>query len=625
MRFARLLLPVAGVGLIGIADAMSGEDAPALVIVRQKGIAIQVEDPNNPSAKSPDQMELDKKALDSANLKATEPEGLLKYLKDRTLSDTELTKIQAVIKLLGSEDFDGRLKATTDLEKMGPPAIAPLRLASKDSNNAAEVIYRAEWILKRIEKVSHADVASAAIRALAKAKNPDIVPTLLGFMPLSDSLAVTEQIQATLTAAAVVDGKPDPALLEALKSTNVLRRTAAAIAFVEGAPAADGGRVKGIYPTVLELAKTEKEPVQKFQLIKSLLLFAKEKEAAGLLIEMIPEMARGQIWQTEDLLGQIAGKDTPKVKCLKTKDSLVKAQTAWKEWWKKAEPTIDLAKLTVKPQLLGHFVLLVHDYRFGQNAMLTEYGPDEKERWKMPGLGNPADFVFGKDDRIHIVDQNNSTVSERDRAGKVLSSSRIEIDNPNGGGKLFCQPQSIQLLGNGGRLVVCRQAVIEYGKDGKEVMKYVRPNNANFGNADICAALRMKNGDTILGVQNNGPQGQAPQMIYIDAKGKEIKDKAIKTGPTSYFSTIIESGEDRVILGEASQFVEYNLKTGKAEGFKRPSNNPRFIQKLPSGNFIYLDNNVHPQRVLEITPEGEEAWSYTMKDANIQPIKVLIR
>ena len=27
----------------------------------------------------------------------------------------------------------------------------------------------------------------------------------------------------------------------------------------------------------------------------------------------------------------------------------------------------------------------------------------------------------------------------------------------------------------------------------------------------------------------------------------------------------------------------------------------------------------------QITPEGEEAWSYTMKDPNIVPIKVLIR
>ena len=215
-------------------------------------------DPNNPDGKSPDLAELDKKALDSASLKASDIEGLLKYLKERTLSDTEHTKIQAVIKLLGSEDFDGRLKATSDLERMGPPAIAPLRLASKDDNNPAEVIFRTKEILKRIEKVSHADVAAAAIRALAKVKDPEIVPTLLGFMPVSDSLAVTEQIQATLTAAAVVDGKPDPALLEALKSSNPLRRTAAAIAFVEGAPAADKGRLKDVYPKVLELAKPKR-------------------------------------------------------------------------------------------------------------------------------------------------------------------------------------------------------------------------------------------------------------------------------------------------------------------------------------------------------------------------------
>ena len=173
MRFARLLLPVAGVGLIGIADAIPGEDAPVQKVVRQlEPIPVQIEDPNNPSVKSPDQAELDKKSLDSANLKATDPDGLLKYLKERTLSDPELTKIQAVIKRLGSEDFDGRLKATTELEKMGPPAIAPLRLASKDANNAAEIVYRAEWILKRIEKISHADVASAAIRRARESEEP---------------------------------------------------------------------------------------------------------------------------------------------------------------------------------------------------------------------------------------------------------------------------------------------------------------------------------------------------------------------------------------------------------------------------------------------------------------------
>ncbi len=576
------------------------------------------------TTKSFDQAELDKKALDSAKLKATEPEGLLKYLKDRTLTDTELSKIQVVIKLLGNDDFEIRLKATSDLERMGLPAIKPLRLASKDNNYSPEVIYRSESILKKIEKVPHTDVELAAIRALSKVKNPEIVPTLLGFIPLSDNLAILEQIQLTLTASAVVDGKPDPILLAALESTNPVRRISAAIAFIEGAPAADKGRLKDVYPKVLELAKSEKDNAQKFKIIKSLFLNAKEIATVEMLIEMIPEMNRGQIWQTEDLLMQLAGKDTPKVKCLKSKDSLVKAQTAWKEWWKKAEAGTDLAKLDLKPRLQGNFLLLMIDNRFGVNGTLTEYGPDLKERWSINGFGNPSDFAFDKNGRIVTVDFQTSTLSERDRSGKVISSKRVEVDMAKGGGKMQCNPQSIEILENGNRVVVCRQAVIEYAQDGKEVMKYVRPNNAN-GNADVYAGLRLKTGETVLSILTNNPNGQASQMITIDAKGELIKDKVVKTGIPNHFSTMIESGVDRLILTEQNQFVEYNLKTGKAEGFKRPMNQARCIQKLPSGNFLIVDTNVYPPRVLEITPEGEEAWSFPTKDPNFTVIKAMVR
>jgi len=154
MSLARFLLPVAGLVLVIAIPSLPADQVPAQFVRIQKILPFQPGDPNNPTDKSPDEAQLDKKALDSANLKATDPDGLLKYLKERTLSDVELTKIQAVIKLLGSEDFDGRLKATIELEQMGPPAIAPLRLASKDGNSSAEVVYRAEYILKRIEKVS---------------------------------------------------------------------------------------------------------------------------------------------------------------------------------------------------------------------------------------------------------------------------------------------------------------------------------------------------------------------------------------------------------------------------------------------------------------------------------------
>ena len=627
MRRASLIHPVALFGIVAsllviLASAAPGDDVPTPVPPPTPPIAVETGVAE--TAKSLDQAELDKKALDSAKLKATEPEGLLKYLKDRTLTDTELSKIQVVIKLLGNDDFDTRLKATSDLERMGLPAIKPLRLASKDNNYSPEVIYRSESILKRIEKVPHTDVELAAIRALSKVKNPEIVPTLLGFIPLSDNLAILEQIQLTLTASAVVDGKPDPTLVAALESTNPIRRIGAAIAFIEGAPAADKGRLKNLYPKILELAKAETDSGQKFKIIKSLFLNSKEVETVGLLIEMIPEMNRGQIWQTEDLLMQLAGKDTPNAKCLKSKVSLVKAQTAWKEWWKKAEATTDLSKLDLKPRLQGNFLLLMIDNRFGVNGTLTEFGPDLKERWSMNGFGNPSDFAFAKDGRVHTVDYQACTLSERDRSGKVISSKRVELDMAKGGGKIQCNPQSIELLENGNRVVYCRQAVIEYGKDYKQVMSYMRPANPN-GNADICAGLRLKNGETILSVQNNGPNGQVPQIITIDAKGELVKDKIVKTGPPNHYSSIIESGADRIILAEQNQFVEYNLKTGKAEGFKRPMNQARCIQKLPSGNFLYIDMNVYPPRVVEVTPEGEEAWAYQTKDQNFSVIKAMVR
>ena len=121
MRLASLIHPVTLFGivaslLISLATAAPGDDE--IILQPQIAPPTPVEIGVAETTKSVDQAELDKKALDSAKLKATEPEGLLKYLKDRTLTDAELSKIQVVIKLLGNDDFNTRLKATSDLERI---------------------------------------------------------------------------------------------------------------------------------------------------------------------------------------------------------------------------------------------------------------------------------------------------------------------------------------------------------------------------------------------------------------------------------------------------------------------------------------------------------------------------
>ena len=50
------------------------------------------------SSRRSDQPIADKQALEAASLKEDDAAGLLGYLRTRTLSDSDLTKIQAIIK-----------------------------------------------------------------------------------------------------------------------------------------------------------------------------------------------------------------------------------------------------------------------------------------------------------------------------------------------------------------------------------------------------------------------------------------------------------------------------------------------------------------------------------------------
>ena len=93
MRLASLIRSMALFGIVAgslviLAGTATGD--VEIILQPQPPLMPQVGEGHPETSKSLDQAELDKKALDSAKLKATEPEGLLKYLKDRTLTDTEL-------------------------------------------------------------------------------------------------------------------------------------------------------------------------------------------------------------------------------------------------------------------------------------------------------------------------------------------------------------------------------------------------------------------------------------------------------------------------------------------------------------------------------------------------------
>jgi hypothetical protein len=535
----------------------------------------------------------DEKALEAAGLKADDPAGLLNYLRQRTLSDTDLTKIQAVIRRLGSDDFEERLKAAKEVETFGPAAIGPLRTASQ-SDPDFEVLYRAGECLRRMEKVPHAAVAGAVVRALAKAKPPEAAQALLAFLPLADNETVAEEIRATLKTLAVRDGKIEPALVTALGDPLPARRAAAAVAMIEGVAPANAALLADVRPKLAQAAATEQDAETKFQVLYALATVTRDKDAVGRLIELIPDLPRGRLWQVEDYLLQLAGKDAPKATLGKSKDSLGRARTAWKEWWDRAAPGTDLAKFSYTPRIAGKTVLVLMDFRVGTTGMVVELGPDMKERWKIQNLRGPTDAQFFPDGTIAIPEQNTNAVSIRDTAGREVASRTLG----GRGNRVFGNPQQVQVLPNGNLLVVCRNLVVEFKKDkDEEVMRYVR------NQYDVTAARRLADGSTLV-IFQNGPQHAA----FLDDKGKEIADRKLAIGMPYFHAHVDEPSPGRVLITELNQVREYDLKEGKPV-WTKSVNQPKSVQRLPNGNTLILDSGAN--RLLEVTPDGEEVWSYT--------------
>lgn len=537
-----------------------------------------------------DRTATDKGALDSAGLKSTDPAGLLDYIRARTLSDTDLSKIQGIIKRLGSDDFDERLKAANEVERYGPAAVGPLRAAFTDSDY--EVAYRARECLKRMEKVSHAEVAAAAVRALAQAKHPEAAKVLLAFLPMADTPAVVEEIRATLTTLAVRDGKPDPAIVEGLKDGTAIRRAAAAVALIEG----DRAALKEAYPKVFDAAKIESDPETKFQMVFPMLTAARDKQAVALLLDVLPDLPRGRLWQAEDYLVQLAGKDKPKATFGRSKESLVKARDTWKEWWDKGASATDMHKFTYKPQVTGRTLIVLYDQRYGTPGGVAELGPDLKERWRIHNLSYPMDAVPLTDGTFAIAEQSSARVTIRNTKGDTLETRSL-----NGNNRIYGNPQHVEVLPNGNYLVTCQNVVAEFKKDKDEIVwSYLRNNH------DVRAACRLPSGETMLLCQTS------PNFaIFLDDKGKETATKKLKVGMPNYaWGDVVVTGTDRVLVTEMNQVVEYDLKENKPV-WSKPVNQPRSVQRLANGNTLIVDG---AGRLVEYAPDGEDVWSYQVTD-----------
>jgi len=326
-------------------------------------------------------------------------------------------------------------------------------------------------------------------------------------------------------------------------------------------------------------------------MLHAMLTTARDRDALNLLIQSIPDLPRGRLWQVEDFLVQLAGKDAPKAPLGRTPASLGKARDTWKDWCDKSATAANLEKFTYVPRIQGKMLLVLNDQRFG-NGAVVELGPDMKEKWRISNLAGPMDATYLPDGTLAIAEQNSNRVSIRDTMGRILASRTL-----GGNNRVWGNPQQVQILPNGDIMITCRNVIAVFKKDkDEEVMRYVRQQY------DIAAAYRLPTGETLVMLQNG-----VDHCIFIDDKGKEMPDKKLKTGMPYYQAHATGAGENRVLVAESNQVVEYDLKKNE-KVWSKAINQPRSVQRLPNGNTLIVDASAN--RLVEIAPDGEEVWSY---------------
>jgi hypothetical protein len=542
----------------------------------------------------------DQQLLAKVQLDPEDGRGLLEYLRRRTLKENELDQLQKVIERFGADSFEERLKAVKEVERYGAAAIAPLKTALKHPD--PEVSYRAQLALQRLETIPQSQVLAAVIRALTKLRPAGTVTALLQFAPSAadEEMLVGTLRQALNQLALGPDGQPDPALLAALEDRHPLRRQLAMLALIEGGPADQRIRIPQAYPKVREAVQRENHLDVKFAALWSLVLITRESSYLPELIQLIPQLSRGHIWQLEDLLLQLTGgQHPPEGRFLKDPALLTKTRDAWLQWWKEKGGQINLLTFNYQPRIRGLIELCEVDIRGYAQGRAVILGPDLREKWSVTGLNYPSDLCSLANGHVLVSDMNTSRLLEFDATGAAVRTQFINQ-----------QPFVLALLSNGDLQVICRNNVYTLDKDWKQKQVYTRPNY------DIVAGCLLPNGETLL-IRN---VAQGATGFRLDQQLKELKTTH-SFARINHMQNIEAIDEERVLVCEYNRVAEYNLKTGKLL-WHHNCNNPNYAQRLPNGNtLITLMNDPPNGRVIELAPTGDIVWEYQSKDPGLRPVR----
>jgi HEAT repeat protein len=509
--------------------------------------------------------------------------ALLEALNSHALPDAERERIASLVKKLALDSPAERDQAAAELMGFGPKAVALLRQAAEGSD--LKLAAAAAKALRLVEKDATASLPAAAPRLLALRRPEGTAAALLAYLPSAESEELAEACRKALAAVAFPAGKPDAVVVKALTDKAPARRAAAAEALVQ--------RAGDHLPEVRGLLR-DADPEVRLR-VGLALAGRQDKEAIPVLIALLGTAPLELARQAEDYLALLAGAKAPTMAVSEEGTSRTEAVKAWNAWWKDNADKVALVRAEQGNGSLG-YTLFVESYVQGRNnGRLTEIDATGKVRWQIEGLMASQDAQVLPGGRVLVAEAGRNIVSERDLKGKVIWERSAPA--------VF----AVQRLRNGNVFIACRNQLLEFDRDGKQVWSHHRPDY-------LMAARKFRDGQIAL-VNNQGT------YVRLDANGKEARAFRVPQQPNFGMGNVEVLPGDRVLcsIPGLNKIVEYNAE-GKAI-WETSLPFPGLPSRMTNGHTLVTSNsNSH---VVELDRNGKVVAE--MKDFPYRPWRVYRR
>jgi hypothetical protein len=525
----------------------------------------------------------DSEAVLKAAKLGTDDASLLKFLRKRTLANTDPDQILALVRQLGDRSFKVRQKASADLVALGTIARPYLSQATKAPD--PEIVRRAEECLEQIRpEGSRQELTVAAIRLLAARKPAATIETLLAFLPFAENEIVTGEIQEALVSLSRQGPQARKVLLSTLADRFAVRRAVAAEVLCQsGSPEAQAA--------VVPLLK-DADLTVRLRAAMALAL-AKHKLALPVLIDLLVKLPRTQAWQAQDMLFRIAGERAPIVSLGTDEAARQKCHDAWLAWWRQNEDHIDLAKLEEDKRLLGYALVVMLDA-----GKVRELGPDNKVRYEIHGLRLPLDVQFLSEGKLLIAEHDANLVAERSSSGEILWSKEIP------------RPLMAQRLPNGNTFIATPMALVELDRNGKEVFSHFPSNGEEF-----MKAQKLPRGEIAC---VTGSRGGPRQFVRLDSSGRELQHFPVNVLTSGGRIDVLPGGRVLVPERDENRVVEYDAEGKIVWQASYPQ--PVAAVRLPNGHTLVTSFNADDTGIAlpadrlvpaaELDRTGRVVWKY---------------